>query len=315
MRFIFRRLLHAGLLLAAVSAGTFVLADLAPGTPLDALRLDPQVSRETLDVLRQRLHVDDPLATRYAHWLWGVVRGDFGVSLHHRVPVWSLLRPRLGATLLLGVTSTGLAWLLALVLGSLAALRPRGAAARGVSALEALLLALPELVLALLALLVAASVTWLPIGGMGDEGFGDVARHLLLPAGVLALAGLATLVSHVRAELRRASDTPAVRAARGHGLGPARLFLRYVLPAAANPLISLFGFSFGALLSGSLVVEVVFSWPGLGPLLLAAIRDRDLPVVVAAILMSSALLIVGQLLADLWLYAHDPRIRAGVSVR
>lgn len=308
MPFLARRLLQALLLLLAVSAATFVFVDLAPGDPLDTLRLDPQMPAETLDLLRARHGLDDPLPVRYLRWLGGLVRGDLGVSVAHGVPVWQLLRPRLGATLLLGATSTVLAWLLALSLGSLAALRPGGGLDRAVSALEALLLSLPELLLALLALFVAAEVSWLPIGGMGHGT--DLLRHLLLPTLVLAGAGLAGLVSHVRAEVRRAASSPAVLAAHGHGLGGASLFWGYLLPEAANPLISLFGLSVGALLSGSLVVEAVFSWPGLGPLVLASIRERDLAVLVAAILTSSVLLVAGQLLADLWLHAHDPRIRA-----
>lgn len=317
MPFLLRRLLHSILLLLAVSLATFVLADLAPGSALDALRLDPSISAETLETLRQRNEIalgseDDALTVRYVRWLHGMARGDLGLSVTHRVPVADLLTPRLGATLLLGTTSTALAWLLALGLGSLAAIRPAGRVDRFVSALQAVVLALPEILLALLALLLAARVAWLPVGGLPvDGGFVEGLRHLFLPATVIALGGMAVLVSHVRTEVARALDAPAVRAARGHGLGRGRLLLRYVLPEAANPLISLFGLSVGALLSGSLVVEAIFSWPGLGPLLLSAIQNRDLPVVVATILVSSACLVVGQLLADVWLYAHDPRIREG----
>ena len=317
MPFLLRRLLHAIFLLLAVSLATFFLADLAPGSALDALRLDPTISPETLESLRLRNEAalwgeDDPVVLRWIRWLGGVVRGDFGLSVIHRVPVADLLGPRLGATLLLGATSTALAWLLALALGCLAALRPASWVDRGVSALQALLLALPEILLALLALLLAAHVVWLPVGGLpSGAGVGQGLRHLFLPATVLALGGLAVLVSHVRTEVSRALEASAVRAARGHGVSRWSLLVRYVLPEAANPLISLFGLSVGALLSGSLVVEAIFSWPGLGPLLLSAIQNRDLPVVVAAILVSSACLVVGQLLADVWLYAHDPRIREG----
>lgn len=311
MPFLLRRLAHGLILLVAVSLATFVLADLAPGSSLDALRLDPGISPETFETLRQRSGEDAPLVERYLRWLGGAVRGDFGTSSVHRVPVADLLRPRLGATLLLGVTATALAWLLALGFGCWAALRPGRWVDRSVSALQALLLALPEIVLALLALWLAARVAWLPTGGLPSAaGPGETARHLFLPALVLAFGGLALLVSHVRTEVSRALDAPAVRAARGHGLGGPRWLVHYVLPEAANPLISLFGLSVGALLSGSLVVEAVFSWPGLGPLLLAAIQNRDLPVVVAAVLLSSALLILGQLLADVWLEVHDPRLAA-----
>lgn len=305
MAFFLRRAGYALLLLLAVSLLTFVLAELAPGDFVDALRLDPSLSAETVETLRREAGLDEPLALRYLHWLGGVLRGDLGISFVHRVPVAELLAPRVGATLLLGLVSTALAWMLALALGSLAAHRSGGWLDRVVAAGESLLLALPEILLALLLLQLAAALPGL--SPTAEELF----PGLLLPVAVLALAALPTLLGHVRAEVRRALAAPPVRFARGQGLGPVRLFLLRVLPEAAHPLLGLFGLSFGALLSGSLVVEVVFSWPGLGPLVLAAIRQRDLPVVMATVLVSSALLVLGQLLADLWLHAHDPRLRAG----
>ena len=140
----------------------------------------------------------------------------------------------------------------------------------------------------------------------------DLAWHLTLPVVALAAGAVPVLLRHVRSALIESLQAPVVRHARGHGIAPSRLLLGYALPAAAHPLISLFGFSIATLLSGALLVEVILSWPGIGPLLVEAILARDLHVVVGATLASAVFVVVGQLVADLLLYAVDPRIREAV---
>jgi peptide/nickel transport system permease protein len=182
------------------------------------------------------------------------------------------------------------------------------------------LMAVPDLALALGLLLFAARSGWFPTGGLASLGFEslspmnelrDLTLHMVLPVVVLVLTALPLLVRHVRAAMAGVLDAPFLRAAQGHGIPRRRLLYRYALPAAANPLISLFGFSIGALLSGSLLVEVVMSWPGIGPLLVEAILSRDLYVVVGGVLLSTLFLVVGNFVADLFLYWADPRIRVG----
>jgi len=318
LRVVGRRLLHAAVLVLAVSAACFVLAELVPGDFLAPARLDPRASAESLEALRARYGLDRPLHQRYLSWLGSVLRGEMGHSLAYGVPVAPLVLGRAGNTLLLSVPATALAWLLALILGAWGARRPGGWGDRLSLGLGATLQAVPELVLALLALLAAARSGIFPLGGMaslsaGELGFWgrlvDVLRHLALPALVLALALVPVLLRHVRAALSEALEQSFVHAARGHGVGELRLLLTYALPAAAPPLLALFGLSAGTLLSGSLVVEVVMSWPGLGPLLLDAVFARDLHVIVGATLLSGLLLVAGNLLADLLLYAVDPRLR------
>lgn len=141
----------------------------------------------------------------------------------------------------------------------------------------------------------------------------DIAVHMLLPVSILVLGGVAIIERHVRASVIEVLDTPYIQAARGLGIGRVRLLFRHVLPVAANPAISLFGFSIAALLGGSIVVEVVTGWPGLGPLILDATMSRDLYVVIGAVLLSAVFMIAGNLIADLMLFASDPRIRAGES--
>jgi peptide/nickel transport system permease protein len=135
------------------------------------------------------------------------------------------------------------------------------------------------------------------------------AVHLVLPVAVLVLGSLPILLRHTRAAVLEVLDSPYVRAARGHGISPWRILFRHALPAAINPLVSLFGFSLGSLLSASLLTEVVMSWPGLGPLLLEAVLARDIYVVIGAVVLSTIFLVFGTLLADFLLFAADPRIR------
>jgi peptide/nickel transport system permease protein len=182
----------------------------------------------------------------------------------------------------------------------------------------AVLLSVPELVLALGFLCLAVRTHALPVGGMASVGIDqfsqwarlrDLLTHLIIPVVTLVLAGLPSLLRHVRTSMAEVMQAPFIHAARGHGVSKSRLLFRYALPAAANPLISLFGLSVGGLISGSLLVEVVTGWPGLGPLLLEATMSRDLYVVVGVVMSSTVFMILGNFLADAMLVATDPRMR------
>ncbi len=320
MRYLLRRLLHGVFLLVGVSVLSFVFLQLAPGNFFDEMRLNPQIAPETVAALRAQYGMDRPLPVRYARWAKSVLRGELGFSFAYNSPAAPLLRVRARNTLLLTVTATLLAWLLAIPIGVWSAARKGGAADRAASAGTAGLLAVPDLLLALGLLLLAVRTGWFPTGGMmsvGSDSLGaarkikDLAMHMALPVTALVLGLLPMLVRHVRAAVVEVLDSAFLRAARGHGIPRQRLLFGYALRAAANPLISLFGFSVAALLSASLIVEVVMSWPGLGPLLLEAVLARDLYVVIGAVMLSTVFLVAGNLLADVLLYAGDPRIRAG----
>jgi len=310
--------MHGLLLLAGVSLLSFVLVELAPGDYFAEMRLDPRISEATVHALRARYGLDRPLPERYGRWLASLAKGELGYSFAYGQPVGPLLWPRLRNTLLLTVTATALAWLLAVPLGTWWATRRRGPADAALTGLTAMLLALPDLVLVLGLLLLAVRTGWFPTGGMVSLGHEqmpwgarvkDVAFHLVLPVAALVLGIVPALVRYVRASVADALGAPFVRAARAHGIPERRVLFRHALPAAANPLISLFGLSLAGLLSMSLLVEVVMSWPGLGPLFLEAILARDFHLVLGPVLASTFLLLGGNLLADLLLAATDPRIR------
>jgi peptide/nickel transport system permease protein len=318
MRYLRRRLLHSLFLLVGVSVLSFALSEFAPGDYFEQMRLNPQISSETIARLRAQYGMDRPLPVRYYIWFRAVVSGQFGYSFAYNRPVGSLLYIRARNTLILTATTLLLAWTIAVPLGVWSASRKGALADRMISGGMSVLVAIPDLALALGLLLLAVRTRYFPTGGMVSLGFAqltfwgkfeDAAFHLILPVSALVLGSLPMLVRHVRAAMLQTLESPFMRTARAYGIPRQRCLFRYALPAAANPMISLFGFSVGTMLSASLLIEVIMSWPGLGPLLLEAILSRDLYLVIGAVMLSSIFWIVGNILADAMLYVSDPRLR------
>jgi peptide/nickel transport system permease protein len=322
MRYLLRRLRHGFLLLMGVSILAFLFAALAPGNYVDEMRLNPQLSPETVAALRAQYQLDRSLAVRYVAWLNSTIHGEMGFSFAYNSAVAPILIVRARNTLLLTIVSMLLAWAIALPLGIWSAERLGRLPDRLLSWGTAALLVIPDLPIALGLLVFAVKSGWLPSGGMTSvdyqalsplNKFRDLAEHMFLPVMALVLSALPLLVRHVRAAVSEVLNAPFLLAAVGHGIPRRTLLYRYALPAAANPLISLFGISVGALLSGSLIIEIVMSWPGIGPLLLESILARDLYVVVGGVLFSTLFLVLGNLLGDVLLYFADPRIRSESS--
>ena len=318
MRYVGARLAHGLVVLVGVSLLSFLFAWVSPGSVVDELRLDPRVSPETIAAIEVRYGLNQSAVEQYVRWLQSIGRGEFGFSVAYNGPVGPLLWPRVRNTLLLTVPATLLAWLMAVPLGAWAAGRKGAWVDRAVAVVTTTLLGIPDLLLGLTLLLVAVRTGYFPTGGMTSLDFHDLSSwqkakdivvHFFLPVTALALVNLPVLVRHVRASLLEVLGAPFVRAARAAGIPERRLLFRHALRTAANPLISLLGLSIAGLLSASLVIETIMSWPGLGPLLLDAVRARDLHVVVAAVTCSTILLVAGNLIADGLLYLADPRIR------
>jgi peptide/nickel transport system permease protein len=318
MRYVLRRAVHGLMLLLEASALSFLFLAHTPGDYVDEMRLNPQLSGETLAALRVKYGLDQPLATRYIRWLNCIRKGNLGFSFAYNLPVASLLLPRALNTLLLTGTATLLAWIVAIPFGLWSASSGGGWVDRLCLGTTSALLAIPEILLALGLLFIAARTGWFPTGGMVSLGFdelsgwgkaADVAAHFFLPVVVLVLGSLPTLVRHVRASALEVISAPFIGAARAHGIKRHTILFRYVLRAAANPLISLFGLSLAALLSGSLLVEVILGWPGVGSLLVEAVLARDVYVVVGAVMFTALVACLSNWVADGLLYALDPRIR------
>lgn len=283
-------------LVLASSLLAFLFLEAAPGDFLSDAQLHPQLSEASLRALRDRYQLDQPVAIRYVHWLGGVAQGDWGRSLARDLPVLPLVASRATQTLILAGGAQAAAWILALALGWAAARRPGGALDRSLSLLASLLLSVPEIVLALAALLLMMKL------GAGQTP--------LAPAFIALVAATSpALWRQTRAALLRAAEEPFVEAARTHSISERIVWTRYLLPAAAPTLLSLAALSIGGLLSTSLLVECVTAYPGLGPLLLDAVFARDAYVVVGAVFLSTLLWATGSLLADLAQWFIDPRLR------
>jgi len=315
-----RRLIAAALTLIVVVTLTFVLAHLAPGVPLlaDAERLhaDPGAIAR----IRADFALDRPLGEQFVRYAANAATGDLGESFVRRRPVAALVAERLPATILLG----GTALVLALVLGigvALAQAARAGTLTDTVLGAAALVLySMPSFWLGLLLLwLFAQGLGWLPVGGMTEpvlhERLGaagralDVLRHLTLPAATLALVQTAAISRFQRGALVDTLRAEFVRAARARGLSGRAVLVRHALRAALGPVLALAGLMLPSLLAGSVLVETVFSWPGLGRLLQEAIAQRDYNVITACGLVAGALVTLGSLAADLAAHALDPRVR------
>ena len=314
-----RRLAASALLLLLVLTLTFALVHAAPGRPVDQLVMPGPGLVERQARLERALGLDRPLHEQYVAWLGAAARGDWGTSFVQGRPVARVIAEALPATALLALAALAVQYAFALALGLWSARRRDRLADHAIRAVSLLLYSIPLFWLGLMAILVLG-LLWpvFPAGSMyspGAERLGtaarlaDLARHLALPALVLGLGSGGGTVRFVRNSLLDVLGEDFVRTARAKGLSERRVVGVHALRNALSPLLQLLGLTLPALLNGSLVVEVVFAWPGLGRLIFQAINTRDLPVVLATTAVGGALVLAGNLLADLLHAAADPRVR------
>ena len=317
-RYLLRRLLWSVLLVAVVSSAALILTRLAPGD-ITSEQTGSGVSTRALDAERERLGLNRSLADQYLEWVQRAARLDLGTSLMYGRPVAELVIERARNTALLAVVALFVATLIGLPAGVIAGSRS-GIAAALIRSGSLLALSLPSLVSSLV--FVAARTGWLPTGGMTSPDLGsadwaaaalDVMRHLVVPGLAIALPLAATIE---RMQARAVADTlrePFVAAAAARGVPGTRVLWRSVLKPALRPVAAIYGLVFGSLLSGSFVVEIVTSWPGLGRLRYDALRSRDLYLVAGCAAAGGVFLAAGALLSDVALAIVDPRLRGRVG--
>jgi peptide/nickel transport system permease protein len=316
--YLFKRLLHMVPLLLGVSLLTFLLMALSPGNYFTALLQNPQISPETVARLKAQFHLDQPWYVQYIYWLKNVLHGDFGYSMAYHIPATSLIFQRLWNTFLLSFFALIIAWGVAIPLGIWAAVKKDTWVDRGCSLFAFVGLSVPDVLLSLLALWFAAATGWFPVGGAQSplcdflpplQQFWDRAHHLILPAVVLAASDLAGIMRRMRSCLLDTLRAEYVTAARARGLGEGWVVYKHALRNAINPLLTIFGYSLAALLSGAFIVENIMAWPGLGRLTMEAFFAKDSYLVVDCVVMATGLLVMGNFVADLLLAWSDPRIR------
>ncbi|MDQ0954290.1 peptide/nickel transport system permease protein [Streptomyces phaeochromogenes] len=311
-----RRALFAVPVLGIVTFGVFAIAAASPFDPVKAYAgtAGLSASQETLDQLRANLGADEPLVTRWWNWLTSAVQGDLGDSSALRQPVADVIAERVGWSVLLASAAFLVAVLLGGVLGVLAARRPGGWTDRAVTSLAYTLEAAPPFWLGLLVMwFFALKLGVLPAGGLTDTGStvvtaGQVARHLVLPASVLALSQLPWFVLYVRQGVGDALQEDPVRGARARGLAERTVLLGHALRSGMLPVLTLVGSRVPELITGALLVETVFSWPGIAAATVEAATSVDFPLLAALTVLATIAVLVGNLLADLLYGLADPRV-------
>jgi peptide/nickel transport system permease protein len=310
------RLAQTFVTLLIVTGLTFALLSAAGGDALNTLSEDPLASEATIQQMRRIYGLDQPMPVRYWRWLTNTLGGDMGESFFYHAPVSSLVFPRFVNTAVLAVLALLLAWTVALTLGVAAARRKGSWADRICEALILLSSSTPRIVLSLVMLAVASSLSWFQIAGGPAETQKAPATpgafsilQVLLPAFVLAVPLIALFMAQVRENVRQALGEDFVLVARAKGLSERDIVLRHALRAALNPLITIFGYSLGGVMSGSVIVEAFLGWPGLGSLSVVAVRSRDVPLLLGIVMITAMAVFMGNLLADILLYLNDPRMR------
>jgi len=311
--YILRRTAQAGILLLLVSFVGYLIMNVAPGGPLAVYLHNPQVTPDKIELLRHQLGLDLPWYSRYLTWLAGLLQGHWGYSYYTGRPVLDMIAERLPATIALMFSAFLLAIVLSFPVGIFAATHKYSWGDNLFSLGAFFAWAMPTFWFGLMLQLVLA-VRWrlLPVAGMheiGETSGLDLVRHLAMPAVVLGLGSIASWSRYLRSSLLEVLGQDYVRTAQAKGLAWRRVLNRHVLRNALIPIVTLMGLDLHVLFSGAVITESIFGWPGMGRLFLASLNNRDYPLQMAGLMISAALLILGNLLADLSYAALDPRIR------
>lgn len=318
LKYILRRLILAIPVLLGVSILSFIIIQAAPGDFLDQFRMNPAFSKERIDMMVEEFGFNKPIITQYFNWLFQVLKGNWGLSFQYHQPVFNLIWQRLNSTLLLSFSTLIISWGIGIPLGIYAALRQYRAGDQIASVFAFIGLSIPNFFFGLLFLYMAAKTGWFPIGGMtslnhADLGFwgqiGDYLKHVIGPAITLGFSGMAGIMRQMRGQFLDQLSYDYVEFARAKGMPRKVVVFKHALRNAINPIVTMFGFVLSGLLGGAVITERVFNWPGMGKLIIEALTAQDIFLVMASLLLSSLMLIIGNLIADLLLAAVDPRIR------
>lgn len=316
--YILKRIGISLFLLWVMSFITFMLMRLTPGNFIDTLRMDPQISPETLMHYTKLYQLDKPALVQYVYWLKGFVVGEFGYSFYYNIPVSSLIASRLFNTFILSFSAFLMTWMIAIPLGVWAALHRGRWMDRMIQCVSYIFLSMPSFFIAMILLFWASQWGFLPLGGMQSvnaqemlwyQRLIDILKHLIIPTIALSLGSIAALSKIMRGNMLEVLGKQYVLSARAKGLPEHRVIYVHALRNALNPLMTLLGYELAGLLSGAALIEMMTSWPGLGSLMLTAVRSKDMYVVMASMMMGGGLFVLGNLMADLLLFLTDPRIK------
>ncbi|PSL45884.1 peptide/nickel transport system permease protein/peptide/nickel transport system permease protein [Salsuginibacillus halophilus] len=315
-KFIVRRIIIMFPQLVLLSMIVFILAQLMPGDVTSSLAMDPNVSPEQQEQIREDLGLNEPWHTQYLNWVGSVVQGDFGHSFTHSVPVSDLIWHRMVNSIWLGVAALIFVYMLALPLGLISGRWNDTIADRLITGYTYIGFAAPLFIFALVMLFIFGfQLGWFPTGGSVDPGltgwdfFTSKVYHLLLPALSLALIGTVTTVQYLRSEVIETKQKEFISTARAKGVPEPKVYTNHIFRNSLLPIAAVFGYEVTTLIGGSIFVEQIFSYPGMGQLFLESIQVRDFPVVTAIVMLFGVAAILGALLSDIIMSIVDPRIR------
>lgn len=301
--YIARRLLQSVLILFGITVVTFVLLYLLPADPVRQIA-GRSATAATVESIRHQLGLDLPLYQQYGRYLWGLLHGDLGRSYLQKTDVAILIWSRLPATLLLMVGAIACELVLGLTMGLIAALKRGSALDQGLMLISFVGVSAPQFVVGILLLYIfAVQLGWFPIGGYGSFS------NLVLPALTLGFLGAGWYSRMMRSSMIDVLRQDYVRTARSKGLSRARVLFGHAVPNAILPIVAMIGIDIGVFMSGIVVVESVFGWPGIGQLAWQAIQRVDIPIIMGVTLISALAIVLGNLLADLVTPLIDPRIK------
>lgn len=305
-------------MLIMLSIIVFGLAKAAPGDPFTGRVLDPTVDPEVYDEQREALGLNDPVPIQYLHWATSMAQGNFGESMYYKGrSVQSLISERIINTLYLGLFALVITLVVSIPIGLYSARNPYSMLDYSATTFGFLGLAIPNFFFGLIAIYVLSiKLGWFPAQGTISStdltGFNELINrmhHMVLPGITLGLAGTASYMRYMRSEVMDILGSDYIRTAKAKGMSERNVLYKHTLRNAIIPIITLMGFEFGALLSGAIITEQVFSYPGLGTLFINSITNRDYPVVMAITLLLGVTILIGNLLADIFYSIVDPRIR------
>ena len=324
LAYILRRLLGMIPTLFIISVITFIIIQLPPGDFMTSLQAEVAATgggqdAQTLEALRQRYGLDQPLYIQYFRWIAGFPRGDFGYSMEWNAPVWDLVAGRLAFTILLGGLALILMWVVAIPIGVYSATHQYTPADHTFTFLGFVGLSVPDFLLALIYMVVATLALDMSASGLYSSGMQDapwtaakildLLKHLWAPVLILGLAGTAELIRIMRGSMLDVLGQQFITTARAKGLKERKVINKYAVRVAVNPLISVLGMQIPKIISSSIIIGVVLSIPTIGPMFLRALTSQDMYLAGSILLFTAVLLLVGNLLADIALAWADPRIR------
>ena len=317
LKYCLKKIGQLAIVMLLISFFSFAIIDLAPGD-ISSMYLTPDMTEAERQLITEKLGLDKGMPEQYWGWLTEALQGNFGVSLSYNTPVAPMLLRRLPSTILLMGVSLLVSLALAIPLGLIAGYKKNTWADNLISSFAYFGMSIPSFYFGMLMIILfTATLHWLPSSGMHSVGVNtplDTLQHMIMPVLTMALGTMASKIRYVRANTIGQLSEEYVLASKAKGCTPAQILRKHVLKNTLLPIITILGMNMASLVCGSFIIESVFGWPGVGSFAMEAIGKRDYPVIMAYIMLSGFILVVGNFVADILYSFADPRIKRGIDI-